>query len=284
MRTFFLNGKFVKESQAKVNIENLGILRGYGVFDYITTYNKIPFHLDDHLSRFFKSAKTVGLEVPYNKSHVKKIIISLIKKNSHLEKLSFRLILFGGKTFDGKTSNKENFAIIVSKPHLPEKELYQKGIKIMTVDYVREMPKVKSINYLVAISNWEKAVRNGYKEILYKRNNKVYECSTSDFLFIKNKKLRIAKDRILKGVTAKIVMGLAKRIGISVEEGDVLFSQVLSADEAFIAATDKEILPVVKIDRFKIADGKVGFLTKKLISQFQEYKERYLKKYSLKNV
>jgi len=274
MKTFFVNGKFVKENQAKIKINDLGLIRGYGIFDYLRTYNKIPFHLREHLARFFNSAKELNLKIPYSQYEFKKIIFELIKKNKNLKEMSFRVILTGGETLDGKTSKRPSFFIIVNSPHFYPKKFYQKGIKLITLNYFREFPETKSLNYAFAIANWGKVLQKNAQEILYVFKNKVYEASTSNFFIVKNKIVYTPKQNILQGITKKVVINLAQKNNIKVKEKEIYLNQVFNAKEAFITATDKEIMPVCQIDNKKIGSQIPGEITKKLMRIFKQYTKR----------
>ncbi len=61
---FYVNGHFVPADQAALPINDLGIVRGYGVFDMLRTYNRVPFHLQDHLARLQRSADQIDLAMP----------------------------------------------------------------------------------------------------------------------------------------------------------------------------------------------------------------------------
>ena len=272
-KVFFLNGKFVPENNAKIEVDNLGLLRGYGVFDYARTYNRIPFCLDKHISRLFRSAKKINLKIPFKPEEIKKIVLRLIKLNKNMGDLGLRIVAAGGKTVDGRTSEKVNFFIIVSSPHRPSEIFYKKGIKLATIDYLRQFPEIKSLNYTLACANWKKITRQGAQEILYLSKGKVFECSTSNFFIVKNKIIKTQKNQILKGVTKEIALNLAKKSGLRVQEKELGLKETLAADEAFITATDKEILPVTKINNHKIGNGKVGEITKKLMEMFKRYVE-----------
>lgn len=228
--------------------------------------------MDDHLSRFSHSASRLTLKVPVSKKELRRIIFRLITKNKSLKELSFRIVLTGGETKDGKTSLRPTFFIIVEPVHYYPSKVFEKGIKLITLNYCREFPEIKSINYLLAVSQWRNALKKKAAEILYVCQGKVLEGSTSNFFMIKNKVLFTPKSGILEGVTRKIVIKLAKENKIKVREKILSLKEVLKADECFITATDKEIMPVVKIDNHKIGSGRVGSQTKKLMELFQKTK------------
>ena len=61
-----VNGKFLPKSKAVISVFDLGLLRGFGVFDFTRTYNRIPFKLQDHLERLRKSARIIDLDFPWD--------------------------------------------------------------------------------------------------------------------------------------------------------------------------------------------------------------------------
>lgn len=272
---YYLNGKFVEKNKALVPVNDLGLLRAYGVFDYLKTYNRRPFHLEDHLNRFFRSASRLNLKIPVSKKGLRRIIFELLARNKFLKELSFRMVLTGGQTEDGKTSEKPTFFIIVGEAHSYPEEVFKKGIKLATLDYSREFPEIKTVNYLLAVSRWKNILKKKASEILYAAKGKVSEASTSNFFMVKNKILFTPKNKILEGVTRKIVIKLAKENKIKVIEKDIFLKESLKADECFITATDKEVLPVVKIDNKIIGDGCPGEQTKKLLTLFRELRDNF---------
>jgi len=268
---YYLNGKIVEKDKALIQVNDLGLLRSYGIFDYFRTYRQIPFHIEDHLNRFSRSASSLNLKPPVSKKEIKKVIDELIKKNKDLKEMSFRMVLTGGPTEDAKTSEKPTFFIIVNKAHVCPEKAYKQGVKLATLDYCREFPQTKTINYLWAVSQWKNILNKKASEILYVSEGKVLEASTSNFFMVKNKILFTPKNEILGGVTRKLVIKLAKENKIKVIEKDIYLKEVLKADECFLTATDKEVMPAVKIDKFKIKNGQVGETTKKLIGLYREY-------------
>ena len=215
---YYLNGKFIEQSKAFIKVNELGLLRGYGIFDYFRTYGKKPFHLEDHLGRFFKSASSFNLKPPLSAKEIGRIVLALIKRNKNLRELGFRIVLTGGETLDGKTSVRPTFLIMVAKPSFFPKEFYSNGVRVLTFDYRREFPETKTTNYLLAVSQWRDVLRKKAAEILYVWQGKVLEASTSNFFMVKNEVLFTPKSGILKGVTRKLVIKLAEENKIKIIE------------------------------------------------------------------
>ena len=71
----YLNGEFVSEEQAKVSVFDHGFLYGDGIFEGIRAYDGRIFGLDEHLDRFFESAKSILLELPLGPDQMKEAIL-----------------------------------------------------------------------------------------------------------------------------------------------------------------------------------------------------------------
>ena len=114
---------------------------------------------------------------------------------------------------------------------------------------------------------WRLSVKNGAIEILYIFENNVLECSTSIFFLIKNNTVITPKKNILLGITRNFILNLVMK-EFSIEERDIHFDELARADEAFITATNKEVLPIVQIDSTTIGNEKIGKNTKKIMEMF----------------
>jgi branched-chain amino acid aminotransferase len=132
---------------------------------------------------------------------------------------------------------------------------------------MRELPEYKTTNYIRAVNlqNWRK--EEGAIEILYTYDNEILECATSNIFIVKDKILITPNENILKGVTRKVVLELAEG-KYKTEERPIYEEELKNADEIFITSSFKDIVPIVKIDDFKIANGQVGPITKELIKEF----------------
>lgn len=90
---YFVNNQFVPASKAQLHISDLAIMRGYGVFDFLITYNHRPFRLDDHLKRLKNSLKLIDLEPPKSLSQIKTLVLKTLEKNHSQEEKAVRIIV-----------------------------------------------------------------------------------------------------------------------------------------------------------------------------------------------
>lgn len=266
----FLNGKFLNFKNAGLPLNDLGILRNYGVFDFLRTYNKKPFLLREHLGRFRQSARLLNLPLRYSDAYITRAISALISLNNFPE-TSVRLVLTGGPTEDGIHYIKPTFFILAEKSESLPNHFYEKGIATVTHEYKREVPQAKTTQYREAIYLRNQKRYRNYPDIVYISNGFILEGTTSNFFLIKGNTIITPKRNVLIGTTRNCVIRLAKERFIKVEERDIFVSELQKADEAFFTATNKEILPIVQIDGKSIGNRKVGRHTKELQKRFRAY-------------
>ena len=124
----YLDGQIIPESEAKISVFDLSILRGYGVFDFLRTYQKRPFHLWDHLKRFEASANEIEIPMPLSLNEVAEIIEKLLQKTSCPE-ANIKVFLTGGCSPDQYLPQGDPtfFATVYPVIDYP-KALYEQGV------------------------------------------------------------------------------------------------------------------------------------------------------------
>ncbi len=269
----YLNDQWVTSENLKISGFDLAVTRGFGVFDFLRTYQRRPFMLKQHINRFFNSAQLLNLKIPKTKKEIEKIVFEGIRKNPEGE-LNIKMILTGGETVDGITPVGKHLLLVTFTPVViyPEK-LYQKGVKVITVKGRRFLPTAKYLNYTEAVLAMMRAKKQKAEEALYvDEEGRITEATRCNFFVVMAGRLITPKKGILLGITRQVVLLLAKKLTIPVEEKDIFISQIKDFDEAFITASNKEIMPVVKIDDKKVGGGEVGKVTRTLMREFDQFK------------
>lgn len=268
----YLNGTLIPLAEARVGVLDLGMLRGFGIYEGITAFSDKPFRFNDHWERFELSAHALGLVIPAKKEEIEAAMRELIKRNSPGKRAGIRMVLTGGEALHGleHVPGRETL-FIVAEPVVPlSSELYEKGAKLITYEHQRFMPEMKTINYITAVILQEKRKAAGAIEILYTSNDRVLECATSNVAIVKNGKVITPDADILKGVTRKVMLEVAREAH-QVEERAVSIDEFFDADEAFITSSFKDIVPIVTVDARTIGTGKPGLVTKDLMKRFAAY-------------
>lgn len=269
----YLDGKIIPEKDAKISVIDIGVLRGYGAFDVMRTVRGKPFLFNEHYERTAKAARTLGVRMPLDKRGILRVITSLLAKNAARlgGEATIRVVLTGGSALSGIRFNKNapTLYILIAPLELPRKQIYQRGAKLMTHAYRREHPEVKTLNYFDAVLLQNKLAREKAFEILYVWEGHALEASTSNFFLFRGDTLITPKEGVLKGVTRNKIIELAGRY-YTVKERDIPMRAVWTAKEAFLTATNKDVVPVTNIDGKKIGDGIVGPRTRHIMALFRE--------------
>ncbi|MBZ4188799.1 aminotransferase class IV [Niabella beijingensis] len=269
MKWTFVNNEFAEEGKDRIRTGDLALQRGYAVFDYFRTIHNKPLFLDDYLQRFFNSAAALFITVPHNPEAVKALIFQLIEKN-HIPQSGIRMIATGGYAPDSYTPVEGNFILQQQPLQLPDTATFETGIKIITQEYQRDLPEVKSINYLMGIWLQKKVKEKQAADVLYFQNHIISEFPRANvFIVTPEGRLATPSRNLLQGITRKKVIELAGEL-LPVEERDVFLPELTHAAEVFMTSTTKRILPVTEVDGIRIGNGTAGPVTRKLYTRFLE--------------
>jgi len=250
----FFNDAFVPVEKAALPYSDLAVNRGYGIFDFFKTINGKPVFLEEHLERFYDSASQMRLPVAYQLPELKTLLLELINRNG-LSYSGVRLTLTGGSSPDGYSIGKPNFIISQQALSPITREKIDEGIRLLTVEHQRQLPAIKTIDYLMPVWLQPQLQQAGADDMLYHQNNLVTECPRANFFILTaDGKIATPKTGILQGIIRRKVLNIAQT-SMTVEERNISLQEILSAKEAFITSTTKGVLPVSAIDGKQIGTG-----------------------------
>ena len=240
--------KKTKSTQAKISIDDYGLMRGYGIFETIKFKNKKALKLNHHMDRLFNSILFIRINP---KKIIRKNIISDINQVIKINDLKdglIKIIITKGllEDKDQKELN-PNIYITINKLYpIPKNSVKVTFYKESKYPILRFNPAIKSINYLGNMMAIEDANKEGaFEVVFYNNDNAITECAMRNIFFIKdNKLITPALDLgILPGTTRKIISKLARDINLEYSEEEVLINRVGSMDEAFICSSVVGVLP-----------------------------------------
>lgn len=275
IRFYNINGNVTNVATAALNVNDLAILRGYGVFDYFLVREQVPMYLDQYVGRFFKSAGLLYLDIPFSASELKELIHELIEVNG-VSNAGMRLVLTGGYADDGYSPVQPNLLMLMHPMPAAKDEFYTKGVKTLLHAYQRELPEAKTINYLTGIRLLGEMKQQGATEVLYHDFGTIREAVRSNFFLItKDDKIVTPHEQILHGITRHNVLSIAQQ-HFTVEERSVNVEELYFAKEAFITSTIKGVMPVVQVGEQVIGDGKPGEITQALGKMLEAFDKIYI--------
>jgi branched-chain amino acid aminotransferase len=155
------------------------------------------------------------------------------------------------------------------------RDVYEKGVQVETTSVQRNNPRAKSTAFISISAEERKHIaREGIFEALLVKNGKILEGMTSNFFYVVWQEgippyLGTAQRDILLGVTRTMVIRAARGQAIEVRYRALELTQLPAVKEAFITSSSRGIVPVVQIDDVQVGKGKVGPITKKLISAYE---------------
>lgn len=276
MKIFYVDGEFVSSEDAVISLNDMIVLRGYGIFDFLRTYNKRPFHLEDHIDRLENSGKLIGLELPETKERIFEIVMETLKRNDQNDESNVRLVVSGGISPDSVTPQGNGKLIVMVTPKLALPDWwYTDGAKIITNPEERCIPGAKSTNYMAAVIALQKSKQADAIEAIYvDRNGSLLEGTTTNLFAFIGSKLVTPETGILPGITRQVMLELLKD-EFDIEQRDVKRDEIENFEEVFITASNKEVVPVIQIDDTVIGDGKVGPRVKRVLELFKKYTDDY---------
>ncbi len=257
-----VNGKLTPLHEAGFSLNDLGVTRGVGLFDFLRAEGRIPLYLEDHLARLEYGLRAMGVPSIGQISHA---IRELLDANGWEGPSGLRILVTGGPSF-----TLENPQVVITQESVtpPSEDDYLNGAALLLDEYQRELPDVKSTNYLHAVMLYKEMTVFGACDILYHRKGNVTECARSNFFIVKNSQLITSAEQVLRGITRKQVLEIAPDI-TEVRERQVTLEDVLSSDEVFITSTIKRILPISRISQID-RTWSPGPVTRKLMDRLAE--------------
>jgi len=276
----WLDGEFVRKDEAKVSVFDHGFLYGDGVFEAMRAYGGRVFRLQSHLQRLWESAKAIALKIPLSREKLTEKVLESLRKNK-LKDAYIRLVVSRGEGdlgLDPRKCPHPQIIIITDKISIYPEELYEKGLEIAVVSTRRNIPsalnpRIKSLNYLNNILAKIEVNLQGLPEaIMLNKDGYVAECTADNIFIVEGAALVTPPTWVgaLKGITRGVVMELAQKEGISVQERTFTPAALYASDECFLTGTAAEVIPVTKVDGRAIGDGVAGPMTKRLIKKFRE--------------
>ncbi len=271
----FVNNEFIEDDKASLKLNDLAIQRGYGVFDFFRTKNSIPLFIEDYLDRFYNSISLLNLEPLHTKEEIKTIIKELIQKNK-LPESGLKLLLTGGYSDDNYQPATPNLVLTQHAVQITTPEKFLQPLKVISYEHQRELPRVKSINYLTGVWLQSKVKEAQAADVLYHRDGMITEFPRSNiFIVTKERKLVTPADNILPGITRKKLLTLAASY-VEVETRPVHLDELKNAAEVFMTSTTKRLLPIKQVDEIFIGNGTSGPVPSLLNDAFIKMENEYV--------
>jgi branched-chain amino acid aminotransferase len=273
----WFDGKIVDWKEAQTHVLTYTLHYGLGVFEgvraYLTPKGTCVFRLHDHTERLFKSAKTIGMKIPFSSEELIDAQRKIVSLNNLKESYIRPMCFYGSEGLGIRFDNLSVHTIVAAWewPHYMEPEAQEKGISVKVSSFKRQVrnevanAKING-NYVQSTVALNEAIEQGFEEtLLLDSEGFVAEGSGENFFMVKDNKLITPDlDACLDGITRRTIISLAKELEVDFEERKIQLEEALESDEAFFTGTAVEVMPINAIDKKSIADGLRGPITEKL--------------------
>jgi branched-chain amino acid aminotransferase len=226
-----LDGTVLPADEMQIPARDEGLLRGDGVFEVMRLYDGRPFALDDHLERMERSAR--NLLLPLDAGAVRADIERLLEAGEPSDGVVRVLVTRGG----------HRLGFLEPLPELPE----TLALKTITYSPTRILDGVKSLSYGANMLATRLAEQDGADEaLLVTPHGRVLEAPTSSFFCSLDGRTLVTPpldDHILDSITRRRLLQAC-----DIAERPIAADELADVQEAFLASTVREVLPVHAID------------------------------------
>ncbi len=278
----FLNGTFLPLEEAKVPVLDRGFIFGDGVYELVPVYSRVPFRLDEHLSRLERSLNETRIRNPYSRAQWRDIIFKLIDAQAFEDQgIYFQVTRGVAKRDHAFPKDAQPTVFMMSNPLVnPPREVVESGASAVSAQDNRWLRcDIKSISLIGNCLLRQQSAEVGGAETILFRNGLLSEASASNVFAVKGGViLSPGNDNlILPGITYDVVTELAQANAMPLEFRPVTEAEVRAADELWVTSSSNEVLAIVTLDGRAVGDGKPGPVFRRMYRLYQEFKQKVMR-------
>lgn len=236
-----------------------------GTYTTLRTFAGDRFlRLDVHLDRLEDSAGVLGKTLKLDREQLGRALAAALARADFPES-RVRITI----PLDGEQS--PDIYITVEPFEGMDPELYETGVRTITMLIARASPRAKATGFIVPSRTLKAGLpREIYEVLMVTGDGQILEGFTSNFFAFVDGRLITAEEGVLEGITRSIVLELAEEL-FPVERRAPRLTEVTLFDEAFITSSSRGVVPVVVVNERVIGDGRPGPLTRRLRRRYDEY-------------
>jgi D-alanine transaminase len=263
----YLNGAFLPLTEARISPLDRGFLFADSVYEVLPAFAGRMFRFREHFDRLERSLTEIRIESPLTHVQWHELLSELIQRNGaadmypdmYLYAQVTRGMEFGRNHAFPNGIRPTVFAMASPLPTLSA-DARTNGMSAITVEDFRwGRCDIKSTMLLANVIMKQRAAEAGAQEAIIVRDGEVLEgASTSIFLVIDDVLITPPNcDRLLPGTTRDAALELARGV-MPIEVRRISVGELRRAQEVWIAAATRDVLPITKIDGLAVGDGKPG--------------------------
>ena len=275
----YYNGTIAEMEEMSIPMNDRASFFGDGCYDATYCRNYKIYCLEEHLDRFYNSARLLDMEVPMPRAELTELLNDLVRRVDDHEQFVYIQLTRGTGMRDhsyGAAGFAHNLWITLKPCKVVD--TYH-PIQAVTVEDKRFFYcNIKTLNLLPNVLAAEKARAAGCGEAIFYRAplrndgsaenraaGRVTECAHSNIHILKNGTFRTAPldDQILPGIARANLIKMCRTLGIPVDETPFTVAEMMDADEVIHSSSGSFCVPVDVIDGISVG-GKDPATLKKL--------------------
>ena len=273
MRTVYLNGDYLPETEAKVSIFDRGFLMADGVYEVTSVLDGKLIDFDGHATRLQRSLDALEMRSPIGMEDLLEVHRKLVRLNDITDGMIYLQITRGApgdRDFafpDPETTAPTVVLFTQNKPGLADSPAAKKGIKVISIEDQRWARRdIKTVQLLYPSMGKMMAKAAGVDDAWMVEDGFVTEGTSNNAYIVKGDTIitRHLGNEILHGITRAAVLRFAREAQMKVEERSFTIDEAKGADEAFITSASTFVMPVVEIDGAQIGEGVPGSVASRL--------------------
>lgn len=263
-RTFYVNGDFVAEENAKISVLDRGFLFADAVYEVSTILDGKLIDNKAHLKRLARSLSELSMAPPCSDEEIVSAQLKLVELNKVQEGLLYLQVSRGvaDRDFAYPKDARSSLVMFIQSKNLLQSPLAETGMYVISIPDLRwKRRDIKTVGLLAPSMGKQAAVDAGVHDAWMVEDGLVTEgTSNNAYIVTADKKIqtRHLGTEILSGITRQAVLKFAKQAGYTVVEEPFTIEQARNAAEAFITSASTFVMPVVNIDGIALGDGKPG--------------------------
>lgn len=274
VRTVYVNGEYLPETEAKISVFDRGFLFADGVYEVSAVMNGKLVDYPAHMERLGRSLKELRMDWPCTREELDQMHQEMIRRNNLSEGIIYMQVTRGAadRAFNfPKPAPKPSLVAFTQVMKLADNPNAVTGIKVITTPDLRWARRdIKTVMLLAPALGKQEAYEKGAQEGWMVEDGYVTEGTSSNAYIVKDGKVitRGLSNEILAGCTRRALFRLAKEHGVQIEERKFTPEEAYAADEAFLTSASQFVMPIVEIDGHRIGGGQPGPVVRKLRELF----------------
>ena len=273
----FVRGQYVPIGEASIPITDWGFLRSDATYDVVTVWDGSFFRLDAHLERFMRSCQRWRLDPGLTPGQITEVLSQCVRlsglRASYVEMICTRGQPPWGSR-DPRLAVNQFYAFAVPYVWLANAQQREAGLHLMISD-VQRIPAT-SVDPSAKNYHWNDLTMGLFgaldavadSVLLVDSVGNVVERPGFNVFCVSHGALVTPNEGMLEGISRRTVIEMASAMGLETQLRALPADELRGAEEVFISTSGGGVLPVTRVDKRPVGDGRPGPITQRLVQTY----------------